>query len=65
MNNKIVDIIAMKQIEKELSYKFSYSEIDAAKNNEGEITIKIKGRSYYIILPVIDFDELMNELYEK
>lgn len=58
---KILDLIYIKTVEKSYGFKFSRSQLEEAKFNEGHISVRFEGRFYYFRIPIVTLNDLIQD----
>ncbi len=57
----MLDPMFVKQFERENRYKFTYQELETARENEGEVAIWLENRVRYVRIPTLRFPEDLTE----
>lgn len=51
----LIDMFAVKQLERVYKIKITQDQIEEARMNDGEVKLRIDGRNHYIKLPLLKF----------
>lgn len=61
----VLDMIYVRSVEKSFDFKFSQSQIEDARANEGHVAVRIDGRYKHFCIPLVKLKDLLTNHYEQ
>lgn len=60
----ILDALYIKTVEKQFGFKFSASQIEEARSNEGHVGVRIEGKYQHFRIPIVHLKDLLPSYHD-